>query len=62
MTPPIGVVSVQVGVRTFNDLNLVNAEQGNAAPIHPSSERIVKRHIVQQHQGAAHPAGSDTPQ
>ena len=56
------VVTIQVGVRTLDDLNLVNAEQGNAAPIHPSPERIVKRHTIQKHQGSAHAAGSDTPQ
>ena len=57
-----GVVAPDARARPVDQLDALDAFQRDARPVHPSPERIVERHAVNQHQRPAHPARSDPAQ
>ena len=54
-----GVVAPHARAAAADDLDLLDALQRDAVPVHPAAERVVDRDAVDQHEGAAGPARAD---
>ena len=56
------VVAVDARARPFDDLDAIDGVERQAAPVHPSAERIVDGNIVDEHERAADAARPDPAQ
>ncbi len=57
--PAQGVVAVEGGAAAGHDLDPVDAEPGDRAPVDPAAEGVVGRDAVDQDQAAGDPRGAD---